>query len=229
MRMLLPRRLSFTSALLVLLVSPHFTRAQQPPQREDKPDAPLPKEAVAKYQGVIDAQAPYHPITGKQRVTWTLRQTFGPESLFVGALKSGLATSRNSPEEYGPHWDGFGERYGIRFSGIAASSTIEAGLGSLWGEDPRYVRNATLPFAGRVRNVLLLAFTARNREGQRMPAYARYVAVPGNNFLSNTWRVHSDATNREALLRTAYGFLGQVAGNAWSEFWPDLKRKVFKK
>jgi hypothetical protein len=30
-------------------------------------------------------------------------------------------------------------------------------------------------------------------------------------------------------MRTAYGFLGKVAGNAWSEFWPDVKRKVFKK
>lgn len=216
---------------LIAIFSLGFLLAASPSaaQRMEKPDAPLPKEAVGDHRGVIEAQGPYHPLTGKERAGWVVRQTFGPSSLFVGALKTSLATARNSPQEYGPHWDGFGKRYGMRFTGIAVSNTMEAGLGAIWGEDPRYVRNETLPFKGRIRNVFLLTVTARNREGRLMPAYARYVAVPGNNFLSNTWRVDSEATNSEALMRTAYGFLGKLAGNAWSEFWPDVKRKVFKK
>jgi len=62
-----------------------------------------------------------------------------------------------------------------------------------------------------------------------MPAYARYIAIPGNNFLSNTWRVSSEATTNRALARTGYGVVSEVAGNAWTEFWPDVKRMVFSR
>jgi hypothetical protein len=200
-------------------------------QDAEKPEAP-----VAKPQGppeeslkVIAAQAPYEPISGKQRIEWVAVQTFGPESLLVGTLSAGIGTARDNPEEYGAHWDGFAKRYGMRFTGIASSNTIEAGFGALWGEDPRYVRNQNLPFKKRIGNVFLLSFTARNRQGKLMPSYARYIAIPGNNFLSNTWRVSSESTTSEALKRTGYGFLAEIASNAWSEFWPDVKRMAFKK
>jgi len=153
----------------------------------------------------------------------------GAQSLFVGLWTAGLGTARNHPYQYGPHWDGFAKRYGIRFSGVAASNTIEAGLGAIWGEDPRYVRNALLPFKKRIGNVFWYSLMARNRNGRLMPAYARYIAIPGNNFLSNTWRVGSDATTSAALARTGYGILSVVAGNAWYEFWPDLKGRFFNK
>jgi hypothetical protein len=117
----------------------------------------------------------------------------------------------------------------MRLTGVASSNTIEASLGAIWGEDPRYVRNPNLPFKRRIGNVFLLSFTARNREGKLMPAYARYIAIPGNNFLSNTWRVSSASTTNAALMRTLYGVLGEIGSNAWAEFWPDVKHYVFKK
>jgi len=221
------RMYSATLAIAFLLSCAGDARAQD----TDKPEAP-----VAKPQGppvedlrVIAAQAPYEPLSGKQRVEWVAWQTFGLESLLVGTWTATLGTAKNKPEEYGPHWDGFGKRYGMRFTGIAASNTIEAGLGALWGEDPRYVRNPNLPFKKRIGNVFLMSFAARNREGKLMPAYARYIAIPGNNFLSNTWRVSSDATTNQALARTGYGVLSEVAGNAWTEFWPDVRRIVFRR
>jgi len=200
-------------------------------QEADKPEAPVAKPQGPPEQNLklIFAQAPYEPLSGKQRVQWAASQTFGLESLLVGGWTAGILTARNNPEEYGPHWDGFAKRYGMRFTGIAASNTIEAGLGALWGEDPRYVRNQNLPFKRRIGNVFLLSFTARNRDGKLMPAYARYIAIPGNNFLSNTWRVSSEATTNRALARTGYGVLAEVAGNAFTEFWPDVKRIVFRR
>lgn len=214
---------------LLLFLSLLFSVAL-PGQQVDKPDAPeKPQGPVEQNLKVISAQAPYAMISGKQRVQWAAAQTFGPESLLVGTLSAGIGTGRDNPEEYGPHWDGFAKRYGMRFTGIAASNTIEAGLGAIWGEDPRYVRNQNLAFKKRIANVFLLSFAARNRHGKLAPAYARYIAIPGNNFLSNTWRVSSEATTSAALTRTGYGFLAEIASNAWSEFWPDVKRLVFKK
>jgi hypothetical protein len=62
-----------------------------------------------------------------------------------------------------------------------------------------------------------------------MPAYARYISTPGNNFLSNTWRADSEATNRAAALRTIWGFAGLMGKNAFTEFWPDARQIVFRK
>jgi hypothetical protein len=202
----------------------------QPPQKESqKPDAPVRQGPVQQDLGVIPAHAPYRMLSGKERVQWTLWQTLGPQSLLNGALKAGIGTARDEPSEYGPHWDGFGKRAGMRFSGYAASNTIEAGLGSVWGEDPRYVRDSTLPFKRRVTHVILLSFTARNRSGKLVPAYARYIAISGSNFLSNTWRPAEEATRHDALERTGYGVVTEIANNAWIEFWPDLKHFLFRK
>jgi hypothetical protein len=169
---------------------------------------------------------PYQPITGKQRLHWLLDGTIGPKTLTVGIFSSAISTAENSPKEYGGTWEGFGKRYGMRLTGTATSNTIEAGFGSMWGEDPRYFRTEGEPFKGRVRNVVVMAFLAHNREGEVRPAYARWIAIPGSNFLSNTWRADSEATTGAALRRTLWGFLGQMGSNAFSEFWPDFHRRV---
>jgi len=211
-------------ALSILLAPPCHS------QELEKPDAPIAKsDGSADDLKVISAQGPYAYITAKQRFEWAAIGTFGPESLLVGTWSAGIGTARDHPVEYGPHWDGFAKRYGMRFSGIAAGNTMEAGLGALWGEDPRYVRNTLLPFKKRIGNVFLYSFMARKRNGQLMPAYARYIAIPGNNFLSNTWRVSSEATTRAALARTGYGLAAEIGSNAWSEFWPDVKRRVLNR
>ncbi|HEX5315630.1 MAG TPA: hypothetical protein VFX22_03180, partial [Candidatus Kapabacteria bacterium] len=136
-------------------------------------------------------------------------------------------TARNTPREYGPHWEGYGKRYAMRFSGIAASNAMEAGLGAFWGEDPRYFRDPGDSIGIRIGHAMKFTFMAYDRRGNVMPAYARYVAIPGNNFLSNTWRADSEANSRSAAVRTVYGVLGRMGGNAFAEFWPDLQKWAF--
>lgn len=165
-------------------------------------------------------------MTGSERMKWLVNSTVGPETLMVGVMSAGLSTARNRPEEYGTSWDGFGKRYGMRLTGIATSNVMEAGLGAAWGEDPRYTRDGG-PFGGRVKHIIAMTFLDHGREGQVMPAYARFIAIPGSNFLSNTWRADSEATTQGALIRTGWGFAGVMGKNAFLEFWPDVRRKVF--
>jgi hypothetical protein len=227
MLLLRPLRVSTLVVLTYGVVIACPTSHSQQPQ---KPDAPVATQGpVEQSAKVISANAPYRMISGNERIRWAAQQTFGPQSWLTGAFTAAIGTARDSPADYGPHWEGFAKRYGMRFSGVASSNTIEAGLGAIWGEDPRYVRDPSLPIRHRLTNVLLLSFTAHNRHGRLVPAYARYIAIPGNNFLSNTWRVNSEATTSAALTRTGYGVLSEVASNAWAEFWPDVKHRMFKK
>jgi hypothetical protein len=96
----------------------------------------------------------------------------GPQRLTAGLFAAGIATGRDEPEEYVPHWDGFGKRYGIRLTGIATGSMLEAAFGALWHEDPRYFRATDRSVKGRIQNIVVLTFAARQGDGSLGPAYA---------------------------------------------------------
>ncbi len=97
---------------------------------------------------------------------------------------------------------------------------MEAGLSSMWGEDPRYDRTEGGTFGSRIGHVFAMTFCARNRAGDTVPAYARLIATPGGSFLANTWMPDSEATVGDAALRTGMSFLMRAAGNAVKEFRP---------
>jgi hypothetical protein len=116
--------------------------------------------------------------------------------------------------------------------GMARSATenaIEGGIGLILREDPRYFRVPNRRFKARVGNVIRLTFAARGHAGSFGPAYARYAALFGGNFLSNTWRANSEANTHDALLRSSECFGGIMASNAFEEFWPDIKKLVIHK
>lgn len=109
-------------------------------------------------------------------------------------------------------------QFGVRISGVHASRT-----------DPRYFRVPDEHFNARVMNIVKQTFAARRRDGTFAPAYARFMAIPANNFLSNTWRPDSEANNHDAVLRSLEGFAGRMAANAFEEFWPDVRTNVFRR
>lgn len=171
---------------------------------------------------------PPEPITAHERMIWLIQSTVGPPSLAGGLVSAGFGTLVNRPREYGTHWEGFGNRYGMRFTGVATSRAMEAGLGAAWGEDPRYYRSGgDQSFGKRVGHVVKWTFVATNNNGTVRPAYARFAAEAGSNFLSNTWREHSEANTANALERTGLGLVARMAGNTFDEFWPDVK-KIFR-
>lgn len=169
------------------------------------------------------------PITQPERLKWATQATVGPASLAAGLFTSAISTAQNNPPEYGPHWEGWGKRQGLRLTGAAASNLMEAELGALWGEDPRYRRSPETGMKARIWYAVKTSFVAYNRNGDPMPAYARMIAVPASNVLANTWRPDSQRTVGETTGRIGLGFLGRVAANTFSEFWPDIRRGVFKK
>jgi hypothetical protein len=169
------------------------------------------------------------PINGKERIQWVVQTTVGPEGLAGELFGAGWDTLlNNAPKEYGTHWQGFGDRVGMSVAGNAVSNTMEAGLGAVWGEDPRYFRDGAGSFGHRLGHAAKMTFLAENRDGKEMPAYARFIAVPGSNFLSNAWRASGDDDVNRASIRTGIGFVGRFGSNVFDEFWPDFKQKVFR-
>ena len=92
----------------------------------------------------------------------------------------------------------------MHMTGIVTGNANQAGVGLLLREAPRHFSIAHGPIKLRVRNAIQLA-VARHNDSSFGPAYARVIAIAGNNFLSNMWRVF-----RVKPTRTTQSFLGDV-------------------
>jgi hypothetical protein len=218
--LLLRRARPLALAVVVLACSP-CTALCQPPEdagATQQPPAPPP----------LDADH-YTPLDGVQRVDWIVKATVGPRSLFVvGPLATAWQTAFNTPEEWGRGGSGIAKRYAERMADVAMSNTIEAELGALWGEDPRYIRSGRKGFWPRTRYVLKTIVLAQGRDGRLKPAWSRYAANTVNNFIENSWLPPSQTTAGQTAVRSGLGILSYGAGNAFEEFWPDLVRHFRK-
>jgi hypothetical protein len=190
--------------------------------------APDPVNVVPAPDGVVVEVSPRRAITLSERLAWFDRKTFGIYN-FAGALPGAAwNTGLDRPHEAGPHWEGFGERYGVSVATNGLSNGLEAGLGGLWGEDPRYFRaGPELPMKSRLSHIVKWTVLAPGRDGELHPAYARLAAFTGGSFISDAWREPSDATAAAGATRIGLAFLGRMGSNAFDEFWPDAKRKLF--
>jgi len=163
------------------------------------------------------------PITGVERINWIVEGMLGPRSLAVGVLASTWQTSWRIPDEWSRSAYGFRERYLEREADVAISNTIEAGLGALWGEDPRYLRAPRGSARSRAAHAVKTVVLAPRADGQLKLAWGRFAGNVFNNVIENSWLPPSMTTPGQTALRSANGLLGRLAGNLWEEFWPDIK------
>lgn len=190
-------------------------------------------QTVPEIDAAVAIPAPvaieYAPITPTGRLAWAANSSFGLRSTGVGLVNSALWTGLNVPEEYHGTWQGFGKRLAMRTATVTSANTIEAATGALWGEDPRYLPQAKGSFGSRVKYALKMSVMAYNRNGKLMPAYGREIGNVSVNFISNKWRPDSENHAGDAAVRCVWGVTARMAGNAFSEFWPDLRHALTKK
>jgi len=171
----------------------------------------------------------YSPPTRADRRDWIVDGTVGPRSLLiVGPLSTIWQTGFNTPSEWGRTWTGVQKRYAEREVDVAISSSIEAGLGAIWGEDPRYVPSGRRGIWPRARYAIKTAFVAQRRDGHLAPAWGRYAGNVFNNLIENAWLPPSVTTGKQTVYRSVLGFAGRLGGNAWDEFWPDVYKRLRK-
>src|ERR1700689_18158 len=147
---------------------------------------PAPEIAASAPVDVVAEAAPSAAVTPWQRLGWFDEKTFGVSNLGGSIPGAAWKTFFDRPREAGPHWDGFAERYGVSVSTNAVSNAMEAGLGAIWGEDPRYARaGAGVSFKARIGHIAQWTVVAPGRDGELHPAYARFMAISGSSFISN--------------------------------------------
>jgi hypothetical protein len=176
----------------------------------------------------LETAAPYDPIDSGQRVAWIVDGSIGRRSLGVGVITTAWQTAWDTPTEWGRSWSGTARRYAAREADVTISNTLEAGLGAIWGEEPRYIPSGRRGIGARTRYAAKTVFLAQRRDGHLAPAWGRYVGNTLNNVIENAWLPPSVTTPKETIIRSANGFLGRLIGNFYDEFWPDAHRLLHR-
>ena len=147
----------------------------------------------------------------------------------MGAVQAGWGGWSNRPPEYGQGMEGFGKRFGLRLTSVGTSNVMEASLGAIWGEDPRYHVGHDATVRGHFHHALKMTFMADKADGTVAPAYARYIAYAGSNAISTAWRPDSQRNVDSTMTRIGERFAGRLLGNMFQEFWPEIKQHTFLK
>jgi hypothetical protein len=171
----------------------------------------------------------YTPADASVRADWWAGSTFGPTSWLTGAFSSGWSTIFNSPEEWERSPNGFARRLASRTANVAIANGVEASLGAVWGEDPRYVRKGEGSFGSRAGNVFKMTVMARYRDGSTKFAFARLIGNVSGNATQYTWMPPSATGPGAVSYNVAIGVSARLGSVAFQEFWPDVRKRLFKK
>jgi hypothetical protein len=163
----------------------------------------------------------YSPITPEQRLDWSANGLFGRPAVLAAIAGDVWQTAWHTPPEWGT-WHGAGYRLAEREADVALSNGIEAGLGSLWSEDPRYIRLGRGAVIRRLGYAARTVFVAPRKDGAMAPAWARYAGNTVNNVIENAWLPPSQRTWRATAIRSGNSIFGRLATNMWGEFGRDL-------
>lgn len=101
----------------------------------------------------------------------------GPYALARQVAGAGISTWRNSPEEWGGQWEGFGKRVASNFGKNLIKQTTIYGLDEAMKLDSRYYRSEKKDVGSRIKNALISPVTARNSRGKRVLGVPRLVGT----------------------------------------------------
>jgi hypothetical protein len=171
---------------------------------------------------------PLPPLTAGTRFKTYLENAYGPLTLAEVALSAGIDQQRNEPPEWEQGGKGYGRRFGSWFGRSTISQTIQLGVGALDGEDPRYHPSKRKGWA-RAYDAALQTLIPYKANGGRTFGFSRAAGWLGSGLISNAWYPDRLNTTGDGLVRSL-GMIGNDVGtNVLTEFWPDIKKKIFRR
>ena len=213
--------------LLAVCGSAQTTDTDAIPQARDRAVTPAPDPGGWKKSPV--ANGPYVPLTLKEKTYVFGWRTIVPSGFGKSILTAAIAHWQDSPEEWGQGMAGFGRRYGHRLLNRAAENAIGLGVTAALRQDPRYFRNPEASGGRRVLHALTQVVVTRTDGGGKTFAAWRFAGNYGGQFVSNTWRPERQRGFGDTMVRGSFSLGLDAASNVFKEFWPDIRRRVFKR
>ena len=171
----------------------------------------------------------YKPIPAKAKWLIAYKDSFYYTVYFVSGAFAGLGMVDGNHPQFGQGVEGYAKRYAAAYGDQAIGNVMTEGLfPSLLHEDPRYFRKETGSFRSRLGSALVQILVVRTDSGGRRFNTSE---ILGNGVAASIGDIYyKDSRNFSS---TAENWYMQVATDAFSnvlkEFWPDMKKHLFKK
>jgi hypothetical protein len=169
------------------------------------------------------------PLTREERFRLYLASTYGIGSTVTAATAAGFEQLMNTPGEWKQGSEGYRKRLATAYATHVAQGTIEYGAATLLREDNRYRRSLEAGVWRRTMHAVTGAFSATDEAGHQHFSYSRVSAAGAAAFIRRTWQPNSTAGVSDAIGTFGISLSGQVGGNVFREFWPDIQAHLLKR
>lgn len=124
----------------------------------------------------------------KTRFNRYAKSIFGPMALGKNVVSAGYSTWRNSPEEWGPTWEGFGRRFASGLGKNAIKQTTIYSLGEAFKLDSGFYRSTKKGVGGRLGDAFSSTFVARKPDGKKVFGFPRVAGTYTASIIAaETW------------------------------------------
>jgi hypothetical protein len=124
----------------------------------------------------------------KTRFKRYVKGMFGPTALGKTVVSAGYSTWRNSPEEWGPTWEGFGRRLASGVGKNVIKQTTTFGLDEAFKLDSAFYRSNKKGIGGRLGDALSSTFVARKPDGKKVFGFPRVAGTYASSIIAaETW------------------------------------------
>jgi hypothetical protein len=168
-------------------------------------------------------------LSVKGKLRFHAEQTASPGFVVEMAAYAGVLHWMDTPREWGLGGAAYGKRVASAAGATAVRNVFAFALDSTLHEDPRYRRSGHGNFLTRMGHAARETFVTRTDGGRTRFATWRFGSAVGAAYLSNVWypdRLNTFASGMEQGAAT----IGlDLLGNVASEFWPDVRHRVFRR
>jgi hypothetical protein len=210
---------------------------QPTPNQEDKkhpgPDQPLENNRVfgvlPNYR-MAEGSVPFQPISTKQKFIIATKDSFDYPVFLTTAFFAGLSQLQGSDNNvYRQGVGGFAHRYGFGYADQVLSNFFpEAIVPALFHKDPRYFRKGEGSKGSRLVYAIDRIFVSKSDSGATTFNSSE---ILGNGLAALAGLTYHTQGRTAGDVLTQWGitYIGtDTVGQVLKEFWPDIKRKLFK-
>jgi hypothetical protein len=201
----------------------------EPPQ--PAPTTPIDKRifGVLPNYRTADGTLPYQPISAAHKMNIALKDSFDWPNYFIGGAFAGLYQLENSHPAFGQGVEGYGRYYGTSYADQVIGNMLTEGIMPIvLHEDPRYFRKGRGGVWGRLGYSLTRTLVAKTDHGNKTFNFAEVIGNGIGAEISSAYY-----TQERSMTDVATRWGTQIAtdslSNVLKEFWPDIKRRLFKR
>jgi hypothetical protein len=167
-------------------------------------------------------------LSAKDKIVLSFEEQTTVFAFSTEFLSAGWAHLIDGHPKYGSDSAGFGEKLGAAAIRQSSQAVFSDGVfAAVLHEDPRFYRLGSGPVTRRMGYAASRMWRTRTDSGEPSMNYSLLAGYGAAAAMTMAYYPHVSSGGGRAAITYGYSLLGNVAGNQFHEFWPDVRRKLF--